>query len=184
MDGCNVCEARAARLCDSCDAGGPIFAFQASSKMKHAHDGGAMVHLLDANAGLFRRLSALLPLLFYVREGSRLTTRELPHPKPSRGSNKYTIFAPLFLSRAGWMSCHIPIESFNTVLVNFARPSNRNYRTKSTHRQAEKMLVFATVQVGQGLGFAEASLGMKSFGVILCSSRRKLLGRCCLFAAQ
>ena len=37
-DDCGVCEARAARMCDACDSGDPVFAFQASSTII-AHDG-------------------------------------------------------------------------------------------------------------------------------------------------
>ena len=29
VDGCEACEARATRMCDGCDAGDPVFVFQA-----------------------------------------------------------------------------------------------------------------------------------------------------------
>ncbi len=40
VDGCEVCEARATRTCDSCETGDPVFVFQASSlEMKPTIEG-------------------------------------------------------------------------------------------------------------------------------------------------
>lgn len=36
VDDCDLCEARSARMCDSCEAGDPVFAFQVSSEDEHA----------------------------------------------------------------------------------------------------------------------------------------------------